>query len=256
MATFTDQRKLEMYRFFLVAFDAAPGATYLGQLQQAVEAGLSTQEIVNVFTTKSQFLAEYPSSLLNSEFASKLVNRVIGDAASTEAKAKAVSDITAALWGGMSRGDVIFTVFGNLASRELDPSKAGYNPADPYLGVAKQLANMVKVASYYSETLKRSTTELSVLQDAVARVNSFSDVSTAQSMERLIAGFDAARQLDMYRFFLVAFDAAPGQTYWGQLKSAVESGLSTRDIVNIFTSKAAFQAVYPDSLSNQVFAQR
>ena len=179
MTTFTNERKLEMYRFFLVAFDAAPGATYLGQLQEAVEAGLSTKEIVNVFTTKSQFLAEYPSSLLHSEFASKLVNRVIGDAASTEAKAKAVSDITAALWGGMSRGDVIFTVFGNLASRELDPSKAGYNPADPYLGVAKQLANMVKVASYYSETLKRSTTELSVLQDAVARVNSFSDVSTA-----------------------------------------------------------------------------
>ena len=52
MAIFDDARKLEMYRFFLVAFNAAPGLTYLAQLQQAVESGLSTKEIVNIFTTK------------------------------------------------------------------------------------------------------------------------------------------------------------------------------------------------------------
>jgi hypothetical protein len=61
MAIFSEERKLEMYRFFLVAFDAAPGVTFLKQLQEAVEAGLSTRDIVNVFTTKQQFTSVFPS---------------------------------------------------------------------------------------------------------------------------------------------------------------------------------------------------
>ena len=71
MAIFDDARKLEMYRFFLVAFNAAPGLTYLAQLQQAVESGLSTREIVNIFTTKQQFTSVYPESLSHTEFASR-----------------------------------------------------------------------------------------------------------------------------------------------------------------------------------------
>jgi len=78
MAIFDDARKLEMYRFFLVAFNAAPGLTYLAQLQQAVESGLSTREIVNIFTTKQQFTSVYPESLSHTEFASRLIQRVIG----------------------------------------------------------------------------------------------------------------------------------------------------------------------------------
>ena len=132
MSLFTPAKQLEMYRFFLVAFGGAPGVTFLGQLKEAVESGLSTKEIVNIFTTKTQFLNEFPASMFNTEFANKLVDRVIGKAASEEARAQAVKDITGALFSGMSRGDVIYTVFGNLAARELDANKAGYNAADPY----------------------------------------------------------------------------------------------------------------------------
>ena len=166
MAIFSEERKLEMYRFFLVAFDAAPGVTFLKQLQEAVEAGLSTRDIVNVFTTKQQFTSVYPSSLSSVEFASKLIDRVIGSSASEAAKADAVADVVDALDAGLSRGDVIYNVFGNLASRELDATKPGFNGQDPYLGVAQQFANKVAVAQYYTEVLKGDSILLSVLQNS------------------------------------------------------------------------------------------
>ena len=52
--------------------------------------------------------------------------------------------------------------------------------------------------------------------------------------------FDAGRQAEMYQFFSVAFGAAPGATYWGQLREAVESGMSTLEIVRVFTTKPQF----------------
>jgi len=218
MATFSDVRKLEMYQFFLVAFDAAPGVTYLQQLKEAVEAGLSTKEIVNVFTSKQQFTSRYPSTLSSRDFATSLVERVVGSSATSEAKTQAVTDIVSALSSGLSRGDVIYNVFGNLASRVIDPSKQGYNPSDPYIGVAQQLANKVAVAQYYTETLKADSVLLTVLQSVVAPVTKNSVVSSAASIENIIRGFDATRKLDMYRFFLLAFDAASGVTYFNQLK--------------------------------------
>ncbi|NBQ80156.1 MAG: hypothetical protein EBT99_16395, partial [Betaproteobacteria bacterium] len=164
-------------------------------------------------------------------------------------------NVQSALEAGMSRGDVLYTVFGNLAARELDPGKAGYNAADPYLGVAKQFANKVAVAKYYTETMQGDSTDLGILRDVVARVDQFSNVTDSGTVQNLIRGFDAAKQLEMYRFFLVAFDAAPGVTYWGQLKAAVESGLDTKAIVNIFTTKQQFLSVYPNDLSGAAFSK-
>ena len=40
-----------LYHFFVVAFAAAPGATYMGQLAEAVNFGLPLNQIVEIFTT-------------------------------------------------------------------------------------------------------------------------------------------------------------------------------------------------------------
>ncbi|NBT83077.1 MAG: hypothetical protein EBT56_16090, partial [Betaproteobacteria bacterium] len=121
MASFDASKQLDMYRFFLVAFDAAPGVTYWGQLKAAVESGLDTKAIVNIFTTKQQFLSVYPNDLSGAAFSKQLIDAVIKNSASQEAKAQAIKDVQSALEAGMSRGDVLYTVFGNLAARELDP---------------------------------------------------------------------------------------------------------------------------------------
>ncbi|MGE4369461.1 MAG: hypothetical protein AB7E12_07255 [Burkholderiaceae bacterium] len=258
MATFDAGRKAEMYQFFTVAFGAAPGATYWGQLREAVESGMSTLDIVKVFTSKAQFLSLYPESLSPQVFAQRLIDNVVKTSATAEAKQLAASQIVEALESGLTRGEAIYHLFNNLAARATDPAQPGYDPADPFVGVARQLANQVKVAQHYTEVLKADSDSLDTLQSIISGVTPQTDVSTPAKLQALVGPllFDAGRKAEMYQFFSVAFGAAPGTTYWGQLQEAVESGMSTLDIVKVFTSKAQFLSIYPNSLSPQVFAQR
>ena len=131
---FTEARQIEMYRFTTVAFSAAPGVFFLNQLREAVEAGLSTRQIVNLFTTKSEFLSVYPASMSNEVFATALAHNVIKSSAGAGAITQAILEIVNALNAGLSRGDVIFNVFGQLADRVTTPGVPGFNSDDPYLG--------------------------------------------------------------------------------------------------------------------------
>jgi hypothetical protein len=87
----------DLYRFFIVAFGAAPGVTYMGQLLQAADSGLSMQQIANILTTKPAFLEVYPQSLSHQGFAQQLVDNLVGTSASPAAKAEAVADIATVL---------------------------------------------------------------------------------------------------------------------------------------------------------------
>ena len=180
MATllFTDARRTEMYKFAAIAFNAAPGVLYLSQLQAAVESGLSTQQIVNIFTQKAQFYNSYPLADSDADFASRIVNNVIKDAVSTPLKTQAVNDILAGLGSGMSRGDVVYRVFGNLL--------AITDPTHAYFQVAKQLTNEATVAKYFTEVLQGSTDNLSLLQGVIQDVTQYSDISTVQQIASLI----------------------------------------------------------------------
>ena len=189
MATlFTEARKTEMYNFAVVAFNALPGTVFFGQLREAVEAGLSTQQIVNIFTTKSQFTDTYPVGLGNLDFATRLVSNVIRTSATDAAKTQAVSDIVAALEFGLSRGDAIFNIFNNLANRQTNIALPGFNPADPYLGVATQFQKQVAVARHYTEVLQLGGTDLVPLRDIAQRVTPNSDTSSVAAIERIIFG--------------------------------------------------------------------
>ena len=189
MATlFTEARKTEMYNFAVVAFNALPGTVFFGQLREAVEAGLSTQQIVNIFTTKAQFTETYPVGLGNLDFATRLVSNVIRTSATDAAKTQAVSDIVAALEFGLSRGDAIFNIFNNLANRQTNIALPGFNPADPYLGVATQFQKQVAVARHYTEVLQLGGTDLVPLRDIAQRVTPNSDTSSVAAIERIIFG--------------------------------------------------------------------
>lgn len=154
----------DLYRFFAVAFGAAPGVTYMGQLIEAAEWGLSIKEIVNIFTTKSQFTDTYPLSMSKVDFATKLVNNVVGASANDSAKQEAINDIVSALsLPNWTRGDVIYAVFNNLANKPESDTK--------WYGTAKKMANQVAHAKYFTEVLKEDTTELSALRYMVASVD-------------------------------------------------------------------------------------
>ena len=168
----------ELSQFFITAFDAAPGVTYMDQLAEAYNYGLSVKEIVDIFTTKSQFTSVYASTLSNQDLATQLVNNIIKTSATETVKASAVADIKAALDIGWTVGRVIFQVFGNLARMPL---------TDPFYGnTTKQFNNQIAVAKYYTDTLNQSTTDMETLKDIVQSVSSSTDVSTDAAIAQLI----------------------------------------------------------------------
>lgn len=168
----------DLYQFFAVAFNAAPGVTYMGQLLDAANAGLSVKEIVNIFTTKSQFTDVYPTSMSDLEFAQKLVANVVGTSASPEAQQQAINDIIGALQApGWTRGDVIFAIFTNLANKpDTDPLWAG---------TSAKMKKQVIFAQFYTETLHGDTTDVITLRNVIADVTESSN-STYPDIARSI----------------------------------------------------------------------
>ena len=153
----------DLYRFFAVAFGAAPGVTYGLQLIDAANAGMSLKAIVNAFTAKSQFTDIYPLSMGNVDFATKLVNNVVGASATDAAKQEAINDIVSALnLPGWTRGDVIYVIFNNLASKPPTDAK--------WFGVTTKMAKQVAYAKYYTETLRGDTTEVDELRKVMTAV--------------------------------------------------------------------------------------
>ena len=173
----TAATKTDLYRFFTIAFNAAPGVTYMNQLAAASESGMTVKQIVEVFTAKPEFTASYPTFFTNSQFATKLVNTVVGSSAADSAKAEAVADIEAALAAGLSKGTVIFNVFSNLAALTGD-AKWG--------GTATQMASKVAVAQYYTEDLLTDTTNLTTLRAVIANVTSTTNVATPAAIQAVI----------------------------------------------------------------------
>jgi len=174
---------VELYQFFITAFNAAPGVTYMDQLSEAYrwfsksEAN-PVKKIVDIFTSKSQFTDVYSPTLGHSDMATQLVNNIVKQSANAEAKSEAINDIKASLDLGWTMGDVIYTVFGNLAKKP---------PEDVMWGnTAKQFINEIAVAKYYTEILNQSTTDLETLRDVIHPVTPTTDVSSDVAIAQLI----------------------------------------------------------------------
>ncbi len=174
----TTAQQLEAYRFFSIAFNAAPGVEYMNQIADAYNAGMTTKEIVNVYTTKPQFTSVYPNFFTAAQFADKLIENVVGDSATSEAKAEAKADVEAALAAGWSRGDVIYQIFTNLANKSADDAD--------WAGTAKQLANKVAVAQYVTEVQMLNTTDLATLASVLASVTDKTDVSNDSAIKAVV----------------------------------------------------------------------
>jgi hypothetical protein len=210
-----------LYQFFVVGFGAAPGVTYMDQMAEAYRYWLpqykdgTVKQIVEAFTTKSQFTSVYPQALYRTEggkyyayahdaslagnplvrgaevskavfdthmasLAQGLVATIVKTSASEATKGAAAADIQAALGlgGDWTIGKVIYTVFGNLASKPLSDSTWG--------GTAKQFANQVAVAKYYTDTLSQSTDDVTTLRSVMAAVTNTTDVSSTDAIASLI----------------------------------------------------------------------
>lgn len=227
----TQQQKTDAYQFFIIAFGAAPGTEYLSQLDEAYSAGMTTKQIVNVYTTKPQFLALYPEALTTAEFANNLVENVVGANASEAAKAEAKSDVIGALNAGWSKGDVVYQIFSNLASKPVTDTAWGQTSA--------MFANKVAVAAYVTETLKVSTTDLATLQAYVAPVTSAPESVTAAEAFAITADASTVNEGGM-----VIFNIANGvaNTEYAIKLGGVQAADITGDLVRVVTTDAAGKA--------------
>jgi Ca2+-binding RTX toxin-like protein len=169
-----------LYHFFVVAFAAAPGVTYMGQLAEAVNYGLPLQQIVEIFTTKPQFTGVYPTTMSNRELASTLVNNIVKTSATEAARIEAINNIETVLSPeiGWSRGKMLYTVFGNLAS------KAQTDPV--WGGTAQQFQKQLAVARHFTEEMGVATENLATLRGVIDSVTPDTDVSTVDKIVQII----------------------------------------------------------------------
>lgn len=223
----TNQQQTEAYQFFVIAFGAAPGVEYMTQISEAYNAGLTTQQIVNIYTTKAQFTSTYPTFFTSEQFAAALINNVVGSSASAAAKAEAQADIVGALNAGWSRGDVVYQIFTNLAAKD---------PADPMWGATSTLlANKVAVAKYVTEVQLNGSTDVGVLQGVLAGVTATSDVSTPAKIEAIIAGSGPVVNGNLTVGIDHIMGNVEGQTYTAPIvqnqNGAVTNSLESGDVI-------------------------
>jgi hypothetical protein len=150
----------------------------MGQLAEAVNYGLSVAQIVEIFTTKPQFTSVYPTTMSNRELATQLVNNIVKNSASAATKQAAIDDVDAALGIGWSRGKMLYTVFGNLASKPLTDATWG--------GTAQQFQNQLVVARYFTEQMGVETETLATLRGVIGSVTPDTDVSTVDKIVQII----------------------------------------------------------------------
>ena len=174
----TAAQQTDAYRFFSIAFNAAPGVEYMNQIADAYATGATTKQVVNAFVSKSQFTNVYPTFLTNVAFANNLVENIVGSSAAEAAKTQAKADIVTALNGGLTRGDVVYTIFNNLANKPAADAEWG--------NTAKMMANKVAVAQYYTEVLLGNTTNLATLQSVLSNVTPATDVSTPAAIQAVL----------------------------------------------------------------------
>jgi hypothetical protein len=196
-----------LYQFFIVAFNAAPGVTYMEQLSEAYRFGMSVQEIVGVFITKPQFTDVYPTSLSSAELSVRLVNNIVGDSASQAVRQEAIRDLQDALDYGLTRGDVIYRVFGNLAKMPFTDAKWGE--------IALLFANQILAAKAFTEGMDQSTTELETLRSALSAVTGEALIQSEQeAIEIVIEGLTSAGSTPLGPTTLLAAQNEQTATNW------------------------------------------
>lgn len=159
----TVEARTEIIKLVVGMFGAAPGASVLSSLVAAYESGSSISQIAANLANTNEFTGIYPTFLTSGEFATKLVNNLLTEA-SVEAKAEAVTVLTAALNGGMSR---------SVAFVEAIKFVDGVAATDAAFGTSgAAFDNKVAVAIYYSVDSQKSGSSLADLQGVVSNVTS------------------------------------------------------------------------------------
>ena len=151
-------------------FGAAPGASVLSDLVAAYEKGQTIKQIAANLANTDQFKSIFPTFLTNAEYATKVVNQLVGTEVVQAEKDAAVTELTAILNGGASRSSVFVDAI-NAVNAITSTNAAWANAGAAF-------DNKVSVAVYYSVDKQLSASTLAGLQNVISGVTSVASTVT------------------------------------------------------------------------------
>ena len=105
----TTEVRADLITLVVGAFDAAPGAALLSDLVAQYDNGASVAAIAQSLGNSATFKAIYPTFLTNQEFATKMVDNIVGNSVPASEKAWAVNVLLADLNAGGGRAEVLLS---------------------------------------------------------------------------------------------------------------------------------------------------
>ncbi len=169
-SSITTSARSEILALIVGMFKAAPGAAYLNEFVAAYDAGTSITTLGRVLATKEAFKLVYPPNETNTEFATRLVNNLLGtEVTDTAAIAWAKDWVAAKDAAKVPRSDIIVEAVTALLTTNVAA----------YANAKLALQNKIAVSEYYSVTKQQSDTDLLDLQAVVSSVTSSAASVTA-----------------------------------------------------------------------------
>lgn len=157
----TATQKNELFQYFLLLFNAAPGAVYMEQMGRALAAGTPMPALVAHLTETEPFRSIYPG-LANREFSERFVTRLAKSTLTAAVREEAIQELTSALDAGISRADLLMHVRSLLVA---------LSPNDPKWGrLVVQLKNQLETAEFYTSVQLGRATRLEDLQAVVSGI--------------------------------------------------------------------------------------
>jgi len=153
-------------------FNGAPGAAILSQLTNAYESGSSRLQIATNLAKSAEYLQVFPEFMTNAEFATKLVDNMLGDLVDAAGKAEAVTILTAKMNASNTS-----TPAAKAAARAetsiyaLDLLKAVPTTDATFGAAAAALANKVEVATFYSVEVQQNPSSVMEAQEVLENVD-------------------------------------------------------------------------------------
>ncbi len=220
----TAETRTDIIELVVGMFGAAPGASVLSELAEAVDAGLSLKDLSITLGTSAVFKAEYPSFLTNTEFATNYLTDFLGGNPGEVSAANftlAVDAVVALLNSGKSRGEVVYDVI--TAVSAVPETDTNFGTA------AARLNNETEVAEYYSVTTQQSGDTLDQLKAVIVNVTS-SDATVTSAKTSIDGGANVGKAFSLTTGldFGTAFTGTTNNdTYIG-----VDSATDTADTIN------------------------
>ena len=159
----TAETRTSLIGLSVVMLGRAPGTDLLNEWVDAIDDGMSLEDVANHIADSDAFQETYPKFLTPREFAESMLDDLMGgENVSATLVAAAVDIVVGLLNDGMTRGALALAAFGAL----YDIHKQGAaHPAYGDLGaVADGIANKVAVAEYYTVELRQAGSNSRVLR--------------------------------------------------------------------------------------------